>query len=233
MATIHMEFPWLRSTESLPSRFGNHSMMELPAVRFLEYYGNGGKGGRALAQAIRLLLKFQDDMRSEWRLRKGAQMPGPPGPLLINEKWCLEEFYKILDSIFFLGTLEEIATPDWCPKGVQPEWVGDGIGFTQYTNGRLHVYVVKEPTRDPDGFYTGEEALRAMTTLLHEMVHAYQNGIYLPDRLGRKGHGNFFLHLSGLIENVANRWLGMYECGISEDGKSFDDERQSWGILHA
>lgn len=63
-----------------------------------------------------------------------------------------------------------------------------------------------------------------MSTLLHEMCHAYDHinicdcpgCATMPKPDGQSDHGNFWLYLASLVEEEANRVFGAFDLGRAD-----------------
>ncbi|KAL8735044.1 MAG: hypothetical protein Q9181_002982 [Wetmoreana brouardii] len=168
-------------------------------------------------------------MRQKWQVERGSTTPIPREPLLFGDDETLDELFGFLCKYFFDGELFNIVDYDW----EDMEDINQSHGRTGYTSNpsEIEMFITRPPSTE-GGFYTGEDAIEIISTVLHEMCHAYvQTNVCrctdceaVPERLGETEHGNVWRYLAGLAEKEVE-WLfghlGKWDLGLQV---AFDEE---------
>ena len=159
----------------------------------------------------------------------------------------LQFFFQLFDDFFFCSPGRALT------HRVEVQW-------TDYTPGASHCQttivpsstdkypgaLIKIPKADPSQPFTGQTALRTLSTLLHEMAHAFlicyacdcntcRCDVTRSDTVGLTGHGPVWVKLCEAIEAEANEKLkglpGCWDLDCRDDGTSLRGERRARGMF--
>ncbi|KAL8695101.1 MAG: hypothetical protein Q9218_000379 [Villophora microphyllina] len=187
---------------------GHEPIVDLMLVKSWEEY----RDGRAsiMEEAVHRWSIFQRKMREKWLLKMG---PGAPirGPLLYTNDEALDDLFEMFANLFFEDELANDIEYDW-----YDEFDTTTRGYTHFNEELPNTMITIVKAYTTSGFYEGQAAIEVMSTLLHEMVHAYierklcrcDECSLEEDRDGLTGHGNVYQYLTGLLQEVVNDLFG-------------------------
>lgn len=217
MATRSYYCDWLPAADDVLSKHQHTPVVQLPAVRSLRAQSRHvGQTAPMLGQDLENWNIFQDSMRDEWKERRGSEVEIPQGPILFDDDDCLEGLFTELNALFFQTDLTDEVEVYWVDSDP------DHRGRTYHNpDTGLMVIEIARPGIS-HGCYTGDHSVRIISTLLHEMCHAYvdinichcDRCEATPYRIGRDDHGNPWIEIARLVQEAANRTfrsLGHFE----------------------
>ena len=205
---------WLPSAKTPLSKYCHVPLVDLSAYFHLkEAYPDHYADQRDVAS-----MKWSDlqvKMRRQWTLENAGEEVLTEVPLRPDDE-VLRKVFHVFKYMFEDDMNDGLVTIRWTGTDVQPTVKGRTV--TRYSQNQPTGadVVVSRPSTTRKGFYIGDAALDIVSTVLHELCHAWlfvnicQCRAYGPigDRLGLRYHGNTFIKLLHLVQREVNAVFG-------------------------
>ena len=192
-----------------------------------------------LRTAIQEQLTFHANILRWWQLEEHL-MPDHPamGERILPCKTpaFLVDYYHTFNRLFFQYQLPPTISLEWTTSLWPPSFLGRTL---RNSMGWPYKILIYRPFKKNE-YLAGDDFVRTLSTLLHEMCHVYlainiclchlcsslEPALGLAH--GRTGHGKSFLYLAWLVERAANDILsdlGTFDLGLEQSRRIEDAAR--------